>query len=353
MGLSSKKSSSTSTTNSSSNSNFNSATSGFNNSQTTATNPAFVAPALEGVTNAVTNLANVDPTSFVAGPDALQTQAGQGAAGLSVSPYFDSGANLIASGGQAPANMYSPNTGTAASSADYISQFMNPYVNDVVNTSLAGFDQNAAQQTQQAGLGLNNDATFGGSGGALQLGQLGGQLALSRGQLSSGLYSDAYNNALQAANAQADRAQNMTMANTSATNTASQYDAGARDAAANRQIAAGQALTATGAAAGNQANQNIATQASIGSILQAIQQAKAGAPLALTSAQASLLGSLAPALNLLHGSVTNDVNGSTTSGDSSTTGTSTTTGSTKQSGATLSDWLNYLSSGAKAAAAGG
>lgn len=86
--------------------------------------------------------------------------------------------------------------------------YMDPYVNDVVNTSLAGYDQNAGmQRAAYAANGARNGA-FGGSRFGIGEGMLGGQLALGRGQLESGLRSGAWNTALGAAQGQASQNQN-------------------------------------------------------------------------------------------------------------------------------------------------
>src|SRR4051812_8687253 len=66
------------------------------NTTITPTNPGYVDNALSGLTGKVTDLANSDPYSFIAGPDALQTQAGAGAAGLTGTPGLYAGSSDLA-----------------------------------------------------------------------------------------------------------------------------------------------------------------------------------------------------------------------------------------------------------------
>src|SRR5438874_9789286 len=78
---------------------------------TTPTNPDWVPGQVQTLTGMTANLAGNDPYSFVAGPDKLQTQAAQGAAGLGMN-MADYGIangtyqNLAGSG----ANTYTPST---------------------------------------------------------------------------------------------------------------------------------------------------------------------------------------------------------------------------------------------------
>lgn len=274
---------------------------------TTPTNAPYVDSTLANITGKVNDLSNSDPYSLIAGPDALQTQAGTGAAGLtSPQGFADASSALKTSMG-----------GTAPSIAGHLAEFQDPYTDSVVKNSLAGFDQNSGLVNAQHRLDLGNDATFGGSGGSITDALTRGQQALSRGQLESGIRDEGFKTALTGATAQAG------------------LDSGTLA----QHIAAASAASGNATAQGADARGNIDTQGGIGAILQAISQAKAGAPLALTGATAGILGSLP--LGLEHGSTS----------DGSLSGT--TTGTTKQQGADLSDWLNYFASNAKAAASAG
>lgn len=269
----SKKTKSTSTTNQTS------------NLVQTPTNPAWVDSGLANIGDRIGKLSDLDPYSFVAGPDALQTQAGQGAAGLTSSPAFGQASNAY--------NGILNGQGVeGASIAGEIPGFLNPYLHDVVDTSLANFDEGAGSQRAQARLDLGQDTTFGGSGGALELAKLGSGLALGRGTLAAGLRSDAYDKASGLASQQAQLRQQASLANLQA------------------RLQAASGLTATGQAQGEDARANIGAQASIGDMLQQLAQRRAVAPLSLLGTQAALFGGLP--LGLLHGENQSGVQNSTT-----------------------------------------
>jgi hypothetical protein len=284
----------------------------------------------------LTRLGQADPHSFIAGPDALQTQAGTAASGLTASPLYGDAASLIRGSATGP-NTYNPATGTAshatgASLLDNLPAYMSPYTNDVVNTSLAGFDDNAGRTRASQMLDLAGDSTFGGSGGSILRSQTEGQLGLSRGQLEAGLRDQAFNTGASLSGQDADRRQQTSqfnagadntfgLANMDALNTAGRFNATAGDAAAARSLAAGTGLGVLGAQEGADQRANIDTQSNIGSILQALAQQKAGSPLALAQGLTSMWGGLP----------LNAVTGHTTDGTMTGTGTS----NSKESGATL------------------
>jgi len=76
-------------------------------------------------------------------------------------------------------------------------QFMSPYQQDVIDTTLASYDQNIAQQ--QAQLGAGAGSAFGGSRFGVAQGQLGAQGAIDRAQAQANLLSQGYQNAQMAA----------------------------------------------------------------------------------------------------------------------------------------------------------
>jgi hypothetical protein len=113
----------------------------------TPTNPAWVTNALQGYTGRVQDFGNTDPRSLVAPASSLQNQAFGAAGQLTGSPLFGEAAG-IARG--------AVNNGSAQ-------DFMSPYTQRVVDTTLQGYDQNAGmQQAQLAARGAANKG-FGGS----------------------------------------------------------------------------------------------------------------------------------------------------------------------------------------------
>jgi hypothetical protein len=264
----------------------------------TPTNPAWVDSGLQGLGGQISNLSNADPYSFVAGPDPLQTQAAQGAAGLTSSPSFQQASGIMNNVAGAGPNL----SGGPASLLDNLQAYMSPYTKNVVDTSLADYDFGAGQTQAQNKLALAGDTTFGGSGGSIQTALSNDAITRGRGTLSAGLYDQAFQVGAGLSSQDAGRRQQ-----------SSQFDAQQRDAALQRQLAAGQGLGALGTAQGADQRANIGTQASLGDMLQQLAFQKAQAPLSLLGVQSGLMGQLP--LGLLHGGETD--------GTGSTTGTST------------------------------
>lgn len=251
----------------------------------TPTNPQWVTDGAQGLSQTIMNLGTKDPSSYIAGADPLQTQAAQGAAGLSVSPLYGQAADIFGKVAGAGANTYNPTTygaagynpgsynattygaagydpgsykaseytGSgydatlgqassmqAASLLDGLQNYMSPYTKDVVDTTLADFDQNAGQQQAQAALEEARSGAFGGSGAAITRSMLGDSLARARASTAAGLRDQAFNTGAglsatdagfrqQANLTNATLAQQMAMANAAAQNQASMFGADARN----------------------------------------------------------------------------------------------------------------------------
>lgn len=161
----------------------------------TPTNPSWVNSALQGYTGQVQNWgANTNARDLVAPTSPLQQQAFDQAGAMQTSPLFGEAAG-IARGAV-----------NNASAQD----LMSPYTNDVVNTTLAGYDANSARQNAAlAAAGARNNG-FGGSrfgvAQAIQAGEQGQGRAAAEAQLrdqafntGQGLYADAQNRNLSAA----------------------------------------------------------------------------------------------------------------------------------------------------------
>lgn len=233
---------------------------------------------------------------------------------------FDAGQNAIQrglSGG--------PQSVDRVNIADSIASFMNPYMKDVVDTSLADFDFGAGVSRAQGQLARAGDETFGGSSGALQAALTEGELGRGRGSLSASLRSGGFDraSALAAQQAGLDSGRNLT-------------NAGFREQALNRNIQGGTALGNLGATRGAEDRANVQTKFGLGEAQRQIEKEQGNASIDALLKQISAFSGLP--LDILKGY--------TTSGTSSSTGTST----TKQSGATLADFLNFMSANAAAAA---
>lgn len=263
---------------------------------TTPTNASWVEPQLSTLAGRITDLSKMDPYSFVAGPNGLQNQAYATAGGLAPDTASYDGAKRLFQGTMAGGASYDPATVHPNSILPNLSAYMSPYLQQVVDTSLADYDYGAGQQLAQARLNAGNmDDTFGGSNRLLSDSLLGGQLARGRGALSGQLHDQGFQAGSNLANLDADRRQQAQLANMAAYNQARQFNA-------TQQQAAGRDLV-DAANAQNQASVNdINTQAAIADTLRQIAQQQASAPLSTISSLAGNYGSLP--LSLLHGEVT-------------------------------------------------
>ena len=86
-------------------------------------------------------------------------------------------------------------------------QFMSPYQQEVIDATMAGYDQKMAEQ--QAKFGVSGGQAFGGSRFGVAQGQLGAQGALDRAQAQANLLSQGYQNAQMAASQAFGQAQQM------------------------------------------------------------------------------------------------------------------------------------------------
>lgn len=286
---------------------------------TTPTNPEWVTSGVQGQQQNINDFFKTfNPQSLAPGADPLQTQAARGAQSLTTSPNFSQATDIL--GGVANAG---PQSVGKVDIASLIGQFQNPYLKDVVDTSLANFDEGAGQTRAQNALSLAGDSTFGGSGGAIQTALTERGLAQDRAKLAADLRSGAYDRAAALAAQQAGFD-----ANTGTTN------ANFAEQALARRAAAAGGLADIGATQGAESRANVSTQSQIGEMLRQILAAQGKAPLDALTAQTQLLGSLP--YNLF--------NGQTASG----TMNGTTTG--KESGMTLGEFWSGLMSRASAAA---
>lgn len=243
----------------------------------TPTNPQWVTDSVQGLNTKIdTTFNGLDPTKIVAGPNPLQTQAGVSAGNLTTPSQFGEGSNMIRAGG-----MGSPSRVSAASSLDGLDKFMNPFLKDVVDTSLADYDFGAGMTREQDKLAKANDITFGGSGGSIQTALSNDAITRGRGTLSAGLRSDGFNTALAASADDANRRQQADVTN-------GQFS----ENALTRQINAGNSIAAIGGMEADNTRANISTQNVIGSTLRDIQNDQNRAPIDLLKEEAEVRNSL-------------------------------------------------------------
>lgn len=188
-----------------------------------------------------------------AGPNALQQQAGAGAASLGTSPLYGQAANMATGAAGAGANTsgastYNPalfggtqlgqanqyagvSAGAAAqaqggSLLDNLQAYMDPNIGAVVNTTLAGYDQQAARDKAAMDAQAGRDGAFQGSGYAIREGVYGADSALGRAQTEAGLRSNAFNVGAGLSAQDAAQRQQNSQFNTGQTNSQNQFNAG-------------------------------------------------------------------------------------------------------------------------------
>jgi hypothetical protein len=316
---------------------------------TTPQNPAWVTDSITDWVGRIGAFGDADPNSFVAPASPLQQQAWnnvgqlngwkgqmQSASGLGFKAA-NAGANLVGKPSTySPTKLGAAAQATAGTGADNMGRYMNPWLNDVVNTSLADFDHNAGMtRATQAAQGAKAGA-FGGSRWGIREAATEGELARARGSLDANLRATGFNTAAGLGMADADRStansqfnagnqNNFSLAQAGmdtdaarygadAANRAAEFNAGQQDNALNRGIqgAAGLADIASQYGAGTRAD--LGLMAGFGDQQRGIEQAYRMAP----AAQLDMMG------NLLGGTPFSLFNGQTVNGTSQTSGTSVT-----------------------------
>ena len=154
------------------------------------------------------------------------------------------------------ATTYSPTNATAAQlDPSAYKAFLNPYVDDVVNTTTANMRRQYDQTAAGIGAKAAASGAFGGSRQAIQSAQLdrsfGEQVATTTAQLMSA----GYDKATASAMANAQMTQQTNLANASAANQAGQFNAGAQNSAGQFNAGAQNAASQFNAGAQNTASQ--------------------------------------------------------------------------------------------------
>lgn len=226
------------------------------------TNPDWVTNLAQDFGGEVAGLGGVDPNSLVPGADPLQNQAAAGATNLSGTPWnYDGALDLT----QNVASANAPRTG-AVTADGFMSKYANPYEQQVLDAALADFDFGAGNTRAQQDLDLAGAGAFGGSGAALTQSMTEGELARGRGATSADIRDRGFQTALQAAQADAQRAQG-----------ANDLNAQLYGQQMDRTLgAAGQIADIAGAYGGEQ-RANIATQSGVGAVNRDISSQVANA----------------------------------------------------------------------------
>jgi hypothetical protein len=234
--------------------------------------PDWITTAAQGATKAVTDAAGHDPLSYTPDANALLTQAGAQAGGLTGTPWNYSGAEDLTNG---VAHANAPQTAYVDSSK-MIGKFLNPYLDSVVNATSADLDHsdNIARQQSE----LADPSAFGGSGIALTKSAMEDALSRARATSLGGLRSQGFTTALDAAQSEAGRRQS-----------ANDINAQLMGQGQDRTLTAAGQIANIASQFGDQQRADVAAQTAAGSVLQGISDKRAQAPLDLAAWQSSNL----------------------------------------------------------------
>jgi Chaperone of endosialidase len=166
----------------------------------------FVAPINPVQQQAIGNIGDI---SNAYGPYYGGATASTLAGAAAGAPYFGAAGQNIAQAqaGAAPYQQLATQFGLAGTQAVnpqalQTGQYMSPYIQSVVNPTMASLYQQQQQQQSQLAGNLALQGAFGGDRGAIQQANLAQQQGLAAAQTEGNLYNQAYNNALAAAQQQ-------------------------------------------------------------------------------------------------------------------------------------------------------
>lgn len=268
--------------------------------------PQWLQDQTTGQSSAIAKLGSMDPYSLVAKTNPLQAQAGGQAAaltGTSNQHAVDavSGLNVGIADSAAP-------TVRSQSAAAGLSKWYNPFQSQVIDTSAADFDHNAAMQHAQRTLDEAHSGAFGGSGAAIATTMGDDNSARARATLLSSLRSTGFDTAASNSQQDAARAQNASSQN-------------ATLAQAQQQLAmqAGQNIVGNNNANDATSRANLDAMFTTGAGLRTIEQQHDSAPLDLQAWANQQFGTL-PA-NLFVGQTSDGTDVGTNVSSGKTTGT--------------------------------
>lgn len=268
--------------------------------------PPWLSSGLQDYFGQIGSFAGQDPQSLVAGPSALQQQAWAGAGNLGGwQANLGHAGELARNVGGAGANTYSaPQIGpagqaTAQRGSEFMSSYLNPYTEQVVDASLADFNDQAGQQQARLAAQGARAGAFGGSRFGIAEGQLAADQARDAGLLSAGLRSQAFDRAAGFGMADADRFGNIGVFNTGQGNqfalaqggfdqAAGQFNAGQEDNSLLRQLQAAGMLGDLSQAQGTGERADLGLLAQLGDQQRGVEQQQALGPLAQLEAVGGL-----------------------------------------------------------------
>lgn len=189
----------------------------------TPTNPEWVESPFKDFFASVTKAGQADPASYIAPTSKLQTTAFDRL--LAMPTSGGNGAEAMAKAGAADVGGYDPSLtgpaahGKAASLLDNLDAYYNPARKELVDATLADFDEGAGRTRAAQLLDGAKNSALGGSGFAIREGVTEGELARARTTADAQLRYDAFDRATGLSDADANRRQQMEMTNVGADNT--------------------------------------------------------------------------------------------------------------------------------------
>jgi hypothetical protein len=226
--------------------------------------PGWLQTPLQGLAGQITSAGAVDPQSRVAGSNPLLDTAQASLLGGPSQQFTDLLAK--ASGGGGSVGHYK--------TADLMKDYQDPYKDAVLKSALAKFDEGAGMTRAQEDLNISGSKGFQSSNSAIRQALTDRGLTLDRGQLASGIESDAFNTAAGLGSADANR---FTQAD--------QATVQAQEAAASR-------LAGLAGMVGNMDNQRTNQQFAFGDYLRNNENDRLNADWTNLGRQASLFGPL-------------------------------------------------------------
>lgn len=258
----------------------NSNTKGSSTRSSTATPivPDWAGAPTRAITEQVGGLIGGDPYRFVAPIDPYTQKAADQAYGLlgANDPQWQEASDIAHLVGDLKAP-----TMSAANLLDNLDKYMNPYLEDVVGTTLKGYDKSAAADLAQMDLDLAGASAFGGSGAFLQRGQAKADVIDNRARTEAGLRTDAFNKGAELSNLDAQRLQEANRAN-------AEFQAGKQ----NLLLQAGALQGQLSAQRQNDYRSNIDLLAGLGETVRGIDTEIRQAPIDALGEYASILGAL-------------------------------------------------------------
>lgn len=321
MGLSNKKT--TTTQNTTQNTTNNASQTGSSTSTSTPNNPSWVTDPIQSLIGQIGQLGGTNPQNYVAPASSLQQQAfGQAGSLANPSGMYDEAVRAIGTANSATTPLAQGTGFKAASLLDNLDAYVNPELNNVVRTSLEGYDQDAAaQRAQYAADGARNKA-FGGSRYALGESALLGDLTRDRAMMEAGLRSNAYDKAFGYSNLDAGRRQEADRFGAETQFQANLANQDSQNRVIDRYLTSAGLLSGLGSTSDASNRANIGLLADLGGDQRAISQSEATAPISLLQVQQALLSGLP--LSMFTGQTTSGTSAGTSTGTSTSTGTGTT-----------------------------